>query len=166
MTSGSRTTKVVMVVARARGGVIGFRGQMLWRLSKDFAHFKRVTLGHPLVMGRTTFESIGKPLPGRQSIVLTRDPSWSYDGVLVASTIEEAIALGAELDGTVSIGGGGAVYDAAMHYATDQIISEIDAEFEGDTFYPDFDETEWEETRRDDYRDDVLPWEVRWLRRR
>lgn len=166
MTSGSRTTTVVMVVARAHRGVIGSGGDMLWRLSKDFAHFKRVTMGHPLVLGRTTFESIGKPLPGRQSIVLTRDPTWGYDGVLVAASIEEAIARGAELDDTVSIGGGGAVYDAAMHYATHQIISEIDADFDGDTFYPDFDESDWEETRRDDYRDDVLPWEARWLRRK
>ncbi len=157
---------IVMVAARARGGVIGLGGHMPWHLPADFAHFKKVTLGHPLVLGRSTFESIGRPLPGRQSIVLTRDPSWSYDGVLVARSVEEAIRIGRELDDTVSIGGGGVVYADAMPHATHQILSEIDADFDGDTHYPAFDEAEWEETAREGHRDDVLPWEARWLRRR
>jgi dihydrofolate reductase len=159
-------TSIVMVAARARGGVIGRDGHMPWHLPGDFAHFKKVTLGHPLVMGRTTFESIGRPLPGRQSIVLTRDPAWSYDGVLVAQSVGEAIRLGAELDDIVSIGGGGVVYAEAMPHATHQILTEIDLEVGGDTLYPAFDESAWEETAREDHRDDVIPWEARWLRRR
>ena len=84
-------TKVVLVAARASNGVIGRRGDIPWHIPADFAHFKRVTVGHPLVLGRTTFEGIGKPLPDRQSIVVTRDPSWAYEGVLVASSVALAI---------------------------------------------------------------------------
>ena len=157
--------KVVMVAARAANGVIGAGGGIPWRIPADFAHFKQVTIGHPLILGRTTFEGIGRPLPGRQSIVLTRDPSWWYDGVLVASTIEDALALAADLDDRVGIGGGGHVYDVAMPHATDQILTEVQASPEGDTRYPDFDEADWRETRREEHLDDETPWLVRWLER-
>jgi dihydrofolate reductase len=153
--------RVIMVAARARNHVIGNRGKIPWRIPADFAHFKSVTIGHPLILGRTTFEGIGKPLPDRQSIVLTRDPNWSYDGVLVASTVEDALDIAAELDPVINIGGGAAVYDAAMPHATHQILTEVRAEPEGDTYYPEFVEDEWHEFGRVNHLEDETPWVIR-----
>jgi dihydrofolate reductase len=158
-------TSVVLVAARAANGVIGLHGDIPWKIPADFAHFKRVTVGHPLVLGRTTFEGIGKPLPDRQSIVVTRDPAWSYDGVLVARSVEEAVRIGAGLDDMVMVGGGAQVYRHALPVATDQILTEVHATPDGDTFYPDFDEADWRETRREGHLDNAPPYEVRWLER-
>lgn len=157
--------RVIMVAARARNHVIGNQGKIPWRIPADFAHFKAVTVGHPLILGRTTFEGIGRPLPERQSIVLTRDPEWSYDGVLVAATIEQALDLASGLDDIVNIGGGAAVYHVAMPHATHQILSEVQIEPEGDTHYPEFDEAQWHETARIGHLDDDTPWLIRWLER-
>jgi dihydrofolate reductase len=154
-----------MVAARASNGVIGRDGDIPWRIPADFAHFKRVTVGHPLILGRTTFEGIGRPLPERQSIVVTRDPNWSYEGVLVARSVEEAVEIGAGLDELVMIGGGAHVYRDAMALATDQILTEVHAEPEGDTHYPEFEKAHWLETRRQQHLDNDPPYEVRWLER-
>ena len=159
-------TKVVLVAARATNGVIGLHGDIPWKIPADFAHFKRVTIGHPLVLGRTTFEGIGLPLPGRQSIVVTKNPDWSYEGVLVARSVEEAVAIGAGLDDVVMVGGGGLVYGDALALATDQILTEVHAAPGGDTRYPDFDEAEWGETRREQHLENDPPYEIRWLERR
>ena len=159
-------TRIIMVAARAANGVIGRDGNIPWHIPADFAHFKRVTVRHPLVLGRTTFEGIGRPLPDRQSIVVTRDPGWSYDGVLVASTVEEALEIAARLHDVVMVGGGAQVYAAAMPLATDQILTEVHAEPEGDTHYPDFDEAEWRETAREGHLDNDPAYEIRWLERR
>ena len=142
-------TKVVLVAARATNGVIGRDGGIPWRIPADFAHFKRVTVGHPLVLGRTTFEGIGAPLPDRQSIVVTRDSSWAHEGVLVARSVEEAIELGAGLDDLVNIGGGAQVYEEAMAAATHQILTEVHLTPDGDAHYPEFDTTLWTETKRE-----------------
>ena len=158
-------TSVVLVAARAANGVIGLHGDIPWKIPADFAHFKRVTVGHPLVLGRTTFEGIGKPLPDRQSIVVKRDPAWSYDGVLVARSVDEAVRIGAGLDDMVMVGGGAQVYRDALPVATDQILTEVHATPDGDTFYPDFDEADWRETRREGHFDNAPPYEVRWLER-
>jgi len=158
--------RIVMVAARARGGVIGKGPDIPWRIRGEQAGFKALTTGHTLLMGRTTFESIGRPLPGRTTIVLTRDPSWSYDGVLVAADVDTAIELARDTQGDLMVAGGAQVYAAAMPHATEQVITEIHADVEGDVFYPHFDESEWEETRREGHLDEPVPWEVRWLRRR
>jgi len=155
-----------MVAARAANGVIGLRGDIPWKIPADFAHFKRVTVGHPLVLGRTTFEGIGRPLPDRQSIVVTRDRSWSWEGVLVARSVEEAVSLGAGLGQVVMVGGGALVYADAMSLATHQILTEVHASPEGDTHYPAFDENGWVETRREAHLENDPPYEVRWLERR
>ncbi len=149
-----------MVAAVADNGVIGLGGDIPWHLPADFAHFKATTVGHTLIMGRTTHEGIGKPLPDRTTIVLTRDPDWHADGVLVAPGIEEAIALADTLPGEVMIGGGGAVYAAAMPYADVQIISEVHQSPEGDTSYPQFDPGQWREVSREP-RDGfaIVTWE-------
>lgn len=155
-----------MVAARARNGVIGNRGKIPWRIPADFAHFKSVTVGHPLILGRTTFEGIGTPLPDRQSIVLTRDPSWAYEGVLVATSIEEALEIAADLDDIINVGGGAAVYEVAMPHATHQILTEVQTEPEGDAHYPAFDEGAWREFGRVGHLEDETPWLIRWLERR
>ncbi|HET7349610.1 MAG TPA: dihydrofolate reductase [Marmoricola sp.] len=160
------TTRVVLVAARARNGVIGLRGDIPWHIPADFAHFKRVTVGHPLVLGRTTFEGIGRPLPDRQSIVVTSNPDWQWEGVLVARSVAEAIAVGEELDDVVMIGGGAGVYRDSLPVATEQVLTEVDAEPEGDTHYPEFDEAEWAETRREEHLDHDPAYVVRWLERR
>ena len=157
--------RVVMVAARAANGVIGLHGDIPWKIPADFAHFKRVTVGHPLVLGRTTFEGIGRPLPDRQSIVVTRDPGWAYEGVLVARSVQEAVDLGAGLDSLVNVGGGGHVYRDAITLATDQILTEVHASPEGDTHYPDFEASDWRETRREQHLDHRPPYEIRWLER-
>lgn len=158
-------THVVMVAAVADNAVIGREGKIPWSIPADFAHFKQVTIGHPLVLGRTTFEGIGRPLPGRTSIVVTRDRSWAYDGVLVAASVEEALALAGQLDSVVSIGGGAQVYEAAMPLATHQILSRVRGRPEGDTYYPDFDETQWVRTGYASHLEDPVPWEIEWLQR-
>ncbi len=155
--------RVVLVAARAANGVIGDHGDIPWHIPADFAHFKRVTIGHPLVLGRTTFEGIGRPLPDRQSIVVTSDPAWHHEGVLVARSVDDAIDLGGGLDDVVMVGGGGHVYRAAMPRATEQILTEIDARPEGDTHYPEFDEAQWRETAREEHLDNDPAYAVRWL---
>ena len=137
---------VTFIAAVARNGVIGHDGGIPWHLPADFAHFKATTLGHTLVMGRATYESIGRPLPGRTTIVLTRDPDWSADGVTTAATLEEAVA---RAEGEVYVAGGAAVYAAALPYADAQVLSEVDLEPQGDTFYPAFDEEQWPEVSRE-----------------
>jgi dihydrofolate reductase len=137
---------VTLIAAVARNGVIGSDGDIPWRVPGEQAFFKATTLGHTLVMGRATYESIGRPLPGRTTIVLTRDPEWRADGVTTASSIEDALE---RADGDVYVAGGATVYAAALPHADEQLISEIDLEPEGDTFYPDYDRDEWVEVGRD-----------------
>ena len=141
----------MLVAAVAENGVIGADGAIPWHLPEDFAHFRRTTLGGVLVMGRATYDSIGRPLPGRTTIVLTRDPSWSAEGVLVAHDLDEALALAAERATTVYVAGGAAVYALALPIADEQVLSEVHARPEGDTRYPDFDRAQWRETAREAY---------------
>lgn len=160
-------TRIVLVAARARNGVIGADGGIPWRIPADWAHFKKVTVGHPLVLGRVTFEGIGRPLPGRQSIVVTRDPDWAWAGVLVARSVAEAVELGRDLDAEqVTVGGGAGVYAAAMPLATHQVLTEVDLEPSGDTHYPDVDESAWREASREEHPHDEPAWTIRWLTRR
>jgi dihydrofolate reductase len=145
--------RVVLVAAVARNGVIGDGPDIPWALPGEQRLFKELTMGHTLLMGRTTYESIGRPLPGRTTIVLTRSPSWSADGVLVAHSVEEALALADGLDDDshrqVMVAGGGEVYAAALPHADEQVISEVDLEPAGDAFYPAYPRGEWIETARE-----------------
>ena len=144
----ARRKRVVLVAAVADNDVIGNGPDIPWHVPGEQAEFKQLTLGHVLVMGRTTYESIGRPLPGRTTIVLTRDPSWSADGVLVASSLYEALALAADLDGDVMVVGGAQVYAAAMPVADEQVLSRVHLAPEGDVHYPRVDPAQWRETRR------------------
>jgi dihydrofolate reductase len=141
--------RLVLIAAVARNRVIGHGGGIPWHLPEDFAHFKATTLGHTLVMGRATYDSIGRPLPGRTTIVLTRDPEWTADGVIVAHDLDTALTLAADLPGDVYVAGGAHVYAAAMERADEQILTEVDQAPEGDTFYPAFDPGQWVEKRRE-----------------
>ena len=146
---------VTMVAAVAENGVIGSDANIPWHLPEDFAHFKATTMGHVLILGRTTHEGIGRPLPARTTIVLTRDPGWSADGVHVATSVPHALELADTLLAAlpagrqVMVGGGGHVYEAAMPYADVQVISEIPVSPAGDTHYPGFSTKRWRETARE-----------------
>lgn len=138
-----------MVAAVADNGVIGDGPDIPWRIPGEQKAFKEITTGHTLLMGRATFESIGRPLPGRTTIVLTRDPAWSHDGVRVAHTLAEALRIAAGTQGDLVVAGGGQVYAAAMPYATDQVISRVRLSPPGDARYPETDPDDWVEQRRE-----------------
>lgn len=133
---------LVLVAAMARGRVIGDAGGMPWHLPADLAHFKALTLGHPVVMGRRTYESIGRPLPGRTNIVISRGHPGLPDGVLLAASLAEAMALG-QGAGTLMVIGGGQVYREALPLAARLELTLIDAAIEGDTLFPEFDLHDW-----------------------
>ncbi len=154
--------RVVLVAAVAENGVIGAGPDIPWRIPGEQAQFKELTLGHTLVMGRTTYESIGRPLPGRTTIVLTRDPAWRADGVVVAHDLDDALARADSLPGDVMVAGGAQVYAAAMPLADEQVITQVHLDPEGDVLYPAFDPGEWTETRREPGEEYDRVW---WQRR-
>jgi dihydrofolate reductase len=144
------TQRCTIVVAIGRNGVIGADGDLPWPRTGDLAQFKALTMGHPMVMGRTTFESIGRPLPGRTSIVLSRDPAWTVDGALVAGDLPTALARAAELDDEVFVIGGAQVYAAAFAAGVvdRMVVTHVDLAPEGDAWFPDVDWSQWAETDR------------------
>ena len=150
----SDSLPVSIVVAVADNGVIGRGNALPWDLPDDLQHFKRTTMGRPIVMGRKTFESIGRPLPGRLNIVLTRDPSWTAHGVSVASSIEQAIDLAegqAFIDGadSVMVIGGAEVYRQALPFASRAFVTRVHGQVDGDAFF-DLDEiASWREVARE-----------------
>lgn len=156
---------ITLVAAVADNGVIGADGDIPWRIPADFAHFKALTFGHVLVMGRATYESIGRPLPGRTTIVLTRDPVWSADGVLVARDLDEAISLAEGIDEEVFVVGGASVYAEALARADVQVLTEVHLSPDGDTRYPEFEPTQWVETQRESFLDAEVPFEFVWWER-
>jgi dihydrofolate reductase len=141
---------VTLVVAIGANGVIGVDGGLPWRLPEDLASFKALTMGHPMVMGRTTFESIGRPLPGRTTIVVTRNPGWRADGVEVAPTLEAALERAHELDDEVFLVGGAQVYAQALAAGVVDLmcVTRVAASPEGDTWFPKIDWMEWREVGR------------------
>lgn len=150
MTSKSNLD-ITLVVARAVNGVIGNNGALPWHLPADLKRFKAITVGKPVVMGRKTYESIGKPLPGRQNIVMTRDALWHADGVTIVPNLAEAVVaagLDPRIRGTVMIIGGAQIYAAALPIATRIELTEVAAEPVGDTFLPAFDPARWQEIAR------------------
>lgn len=168
-TTRSKTTRrkrVTLVAALARNGVIGDGAEIPWRIPGEQRRFKELTLGHTLVMGRATYDSIGRPLPGRTTVVLTRDPGWSAEGVLVAHDLDEALALAEDLPGQVMVAGGAQVYAAALPRADEQVLTEVDLEPEGDVVYPAFDRAEWTEVSREPASGDGTAYDVVTWRRR
>lgn len=141
---------IVVVAAVARNRVIGSAGDLPWRLPADMRRFKAITLGKPMVMGRKTFDSIGRPLPGRRTIVVTRDPAWAAEGVETAPSLEAALALAGTGDPEeIVIAGGGEIYAQALPLADRMRLTWVEAEPEGDAMFPAFDAADWQETARE-----------------
>ena len=146
-------SRLCMVVAVDRAGGIGVNNQLPWHLPEDLAHFKRVTLGKPIIMGRKTFDSIGRPLPKRRNIVVTRNAAWSHEGVESAASLEAAIELlGGE---PASIIGGAQIFSESLPLADCMIVTEIDHVFRCDTFFPPIDPALWQETARETHHHDA-----------
>lgn len=148
------TPEVVLVAAVAKNGVIGADNRLLWRLKSDMKHFRSLTMGKALIMGRKTFDSIGKPLPGRHTIVLTRDPAFAVEGVARAGSVEEALGLGARVaasteTGEIMVAGGGEIYALFLPHAKRLELTEVALTPEGDAFFPAFDRAGFEEIRRE-----------------
>jgi dihydrofolate reductase len=133
---------LILIAAVARNGAIGRDNQLLCRISEDLKFFKRTTLGSPIIMGRKTWDSIGRPLPGRRNIVITRNAEWQVDGVERAASLDDALALVHDAP-KVFIVGGGEIYRQALPMADQLLLTEIDADFEGDVFFPAFDRTQF-----------------------
>lgn len=138
-----RSKVIVIIAASAKNRVIGNKGTIPWHVPADFAHFKSSTVGQTLLMGRTTFESIGRPLPNRTTIVLTRDAGWRYPGVEVAHDLQGGLNLAEEFPGDLVVAGGSHIYAEMLPHAKLQVLSEIDDEPEGDAYYPHWDPHEW-----------------------
>ncbi|MFN5257249.1 MAG: dihydrofolate reductase [Limnohabitans sp.] len=141
-----------LIYARARNGVIGKDNQMPWQLPEDLAHFKRVTLGQPVIMGRKTWDSLParfRPLPGRVNIVVTRQSDWHAEGALRAGSIEEAVRLCGDAP-QAWIMGGAEIYRQAEPLASTAVVTEIDADFEGDAFAPTL-ASDWQEVQRESH---------------
>jgi len=141
-------TRITLLAAVGRNRVIGRDGDMPWHLPEDLKHFKHTTMGHPLVMGRKTFESIGRVLPGRRTIVITRQPHWTHAGVEAAHSLPEALSLAGPGD-EVFVVGGGEVYAEAMPFAQRMVLTEVAESPEGDTWFPEWDHSQWQEVSRE-----------------
>lgn len=143
-------TGLALVVAVAENGVIGGDGELPWRISDDLRWFKQVTLGKPIIMGRRTFDSIGRPLPGRANIVLTRNKEWSCDGVLRAGGVDEAIAIASSLAheagaSEICVIGGADIYRQTLGAASRIFFTRVEARVEGDVRFPQIDSKVWRE---------------------
>jgi dihydrofolate reductase len=133
---------VSLITAMDRNRLIGSNNQLPWHLPADFAHFKSVTMGKPIIMGRKTYESIGRPLPGRTNIVLSRDTATSFEGVECVNSFEQALALVPEAEEIMVIGGS-TIYELLLPKADRLYLTYVDAEFAGDAWFPEFDKNQW-----------------------
>jgi dihydrofolate reductase len=142
---------VSCIAAMAKGNVIGSENNMPWHLPADLKHFKSITLSKPVIMGRKTFESIGKPLPGRRNIIVTRNADWKFEGVDVVHSLKNALQLAGQAGNDnqeIMVIGGGQIYREAMVVADRLYITEIDLETKGDAFFPEIDKSIWVEMNR------------------
>ena len=142
-----------LVVAMTREGVIGRGNAMPWHLPDDLKRFKALTMGKPMLMGRKTFDSIGKPLPGRTSLVMTRDARWHADGVVVVQSMDEAIARAGDVP-EISVVGGAEIFRLALPDAQRIHLTTIHASIPGDTFFPTLEMSDWRETERTEHPTD------------
>lgn len=140
--------RICIIAALARNRTIGLGNAMPWRLPEDLKRFRRLTMGHAVIMGRKTFESIGTPLTGRNNIVITRSQSWSQPGCLVAHSLEAALAA-ADGSRDAFVIGGAQIYALALPRASRLYMTEIERDFEGDAFFPRFDRSQWREVARE-----------------
>lgn len=141
---------IALIAAMGNHRVIGIENRLPWYLPADFKHFKELTLGKPVLMGRRTYDSIGRPLPGRRNIVVTRDPRFRPEGVTVVSTIVEALAQAAPAPEIMVIGGA-SFYEQMLPRAHRLYLTFVHGDFEGDAYFPAWDTQEWEELERQDF---------------
>jgi len=146
--------KISIIVAMASNRVIGLNNQMPWHLSADLKKFKKITLGSPILMGRKTFESIGKVLPGRTNIIISRNPDYRQAGCLVFNDINTALKQACQIAEEVFVIGGSALYQATLPLADTLYVTEIKAEFPGDTVFPKIDPEAWDQVQQEDVNDD------------
>ena len=143
---------ISLIVAATENNAIGKNNQLLWHLPNDLKFFKNTTWGMPVIMGRKTFESVNKPLPGRFNIVITRQTGWKADGVIVAADLQEALQKAAETNcNEAFVIGGGEIYKQAMEIADKIYLTRVHAEIDGDTFFPAIDEHAWLLTRKEEF---------------
>ena len=140
--------RIYLVAAVAANGIIGVNGQLPWRLAEDLKHFKRLTMGHPIIMGRKTWESLKGPLPGRDNIVITRQAGYEAPGAAVANSLEAALALCLG-EAVVFVIGGAGLFAESLPIAAGLVLTEIYRDFEGDTRFPEYDRSRWKETQRE-----------------
>ncbi len=154
--------KLALIVAQGRNRVIGSDNKLPWYLPEDLRYFKQVTLGKPIIMGRKTFESIGKPLPGRTNIVITRDSEWQVENVRVVRSLAEAIEVAeaqAFIDGAQEavVIGGAQIYAQSLPIVDRLYLTQVDAEPEGDAYFPEIDYSEWNELGRESFPAGDMP---------
>ena len=145
--------RVSMVVAMDEGRAIGKDGKIPWHISGDLQRVKKITMGHPLIMGRKTFELIGKPLPGRTSIVLTHRPGYQAEGAVVVNTLEDALAAAAKIDSVAYVFGGSEIYKLAMPVTDEIKMTHVSGTHDADTFFPEF-EDQFKESRSEETDED------------
>ena len=160
--------KLAMIVAMAKNNVIGLNNDMPWHLPADLQWFKKTTLGSPIIMGRKTYESISRPLPGRLNIILSRDTELKIDGCTVVNSLEEALKTAEKADKTkdeIFITGGAHLYNKFLEQADTLYLTQIDADLAGDTFFPDYTKYNWQEVQRTEYvADDKNPYSLTFLK--
>ncbi|QQS39438.1 dihydrofolate reductase [Candidatus Woesebacteria bacterium] len=135
--------KISIIAALSKNFVIGNKGRIPWHISEDFKYFKKLTLGHTVIMGEATFKSIGKPLPDRKIIVMSKDKNFEAYGCVVVHSLEDALKLINTESGEIFIAGGGQIYKLFLSLADKLYLTEIDKAFEGDTYFPRFDKTKY-----------------------
>jgi dihydrofolate reductase len=148
---------LTLIVATDRNNGIGVNNTLPWRLPEDLAFFKRITSGHVIIMGRKTFDAIGRPLPNRRNIVVTRNPAWVHAGVETTNSLDQAVAIAGE--GEVFIIGGAQIYRDAISLADRLIVTEIDAEFACDAFFPPVDPAQWQTESRETHHSESNGWD-------
>ena len=156
---------VYLVAAVAENGVIGAGGKLPWHLPEDMKHFKQLTIGHPVIMGRKTWDSIGKPLPDRPNIVVSRRAGFSAPGARVAASLEGALAM-CPADAPAFVIGGSEVYRAALPFAAGLVLTRIKRAYEGDAHFPEINWADWKETRRESrVSKNAMPFDFVWYER-
>ena len=145
---------ITLIVAMGKNREIGKENQLLWHLPKDLKRFKELTSGYPIIMGRKTYESIGKPLPNRTNIVISRKNDWFEEGILIVGSIKEAVKFAKKIDEEVFVIGGGNIYEQTIDLADKLEVTLVDAVLDADTFFPKINEKIWQKTNEERHQKD------------
>ena len=147
--------KLSLIVAVAENNIIGHNNQLIWHLPNDLKQFRRLTTGHCIIMGRKTFDSIGKPLPNRTSIIISRNPDFKIENCITVDSLEKAILKAKEIENEEAfIIGGAEIYRLSLPLTDKIYLTEVHSSFEGDAFFPTIDKNVWEETKRENFETD------------